>query len=347
MKPTVICITPVKNEGWILERFLLCTSLWADQIILADQQSDDGSREIARKFSKVRLIENPCPQFNEPERQKLLLDEARKVEGHKLIVALDADEFLTANFESAAEWREMLDSPPGTVIKFDWPTVLEEAKAYWMYPHKVPLAFMDDEISLHQGQKIHSPRIPVPASAPTIEMDEVKVMHFVGADPQRWKSKIRWYQCWTILNQPKTSMAELFRFYHKDFFIPQSEIHPIPRSWLQMYQERGIDLNHIESEGHYRWDLEVLRLLEDHGPDKFRKLDIWDYDWNALRSRFGCKREDEIRDPRRLFDRVALGWLRRNQPYYSHFRPPVSFPRRLEIALMVRLLRAGRWDRNA
>ena len=77
LKPTVICLTPVKNEAWILERFLRCASLWADYIIIADQGSDDGSVEIATRFPKVILVENPSSIFNEPERQKLLLEAAR------------------------------------------------------------------------------------------------------------------------------------------------------------------------------------------------------------------------------------------------------------------------------
>ena len=44
-KPKLIVITPVKNESWILEKFLTFTSLWADYIIIADQNSTDNSIE--------------------------------------------------------------------------------------------------------------------------------------------------------------------------------------------------------------------------------------------------------------------------------------------------------------
>jgi len=30
MTPTIICLTPVRNKAWILDRFLQATSLWAD-----------------------------------------------------------------------------------------------------------------------------------------------------------------------------------------------------------------------------------------------------------------------------------------------------------------------------
>ena len=61
----IICLTPVRNEAWILDKFLQCTSLWADYIILADQMSTDGSREIALKYPKVILVDNNSATFNE------------------------------------------------------------------------------------------------------------------------------------------------------------------------------------------------------------------------------------------------------------------------------------------
>jgi len=80
-KPTVICLTPIKNESWILDRFIQCASLWADHIIIADQQSTDESRVIAGRYSKVTLIENSSATYSEKERQQLLLEAARKIPG--------------------------------------------------------------------------------------------------------------------------------------------------------------------------------------------------------------------------------------------------------------------------
>src|SRR3954453_20585511 len=88
---STIVVTPVRNEAWILDRFLSCVSLWADHIIVADQGSADGSREIARRHSKVTLIDNPG-SYDEGARQRLLLDAARSFEGRRVIFAFDADE---------------------------------------------------------------------------------------------------------------------------------------------------------------------------------------------------------------------------------------------------------------
>ena len=108
--PTLICMTPVKNEAWILDRFLQCASTWAEHIIVADQQSTDGTREIAESYDTVTLIENDTPAYDEAGRQQLLIDAAREipVDGKRILIALDADEFLTANWMSHPEWQRSL-----------------------------------------------------------------------------------------------------------------------------------------------------------------------------------------------------------------------------------------------
>jgi len=125
-----------------LEKFLSCASLWADHIIIADQRSDDGSREIAGKFSKVILIDNESPDYDEPERQKLLLQEGRKLEGPKVFFTLDADEFLTADYAESPEWEQLCSAPPGTVFRFNWVNVLPDFKRGWITGNK-PWAISD------------------------------------------------------------------------------------------------------------------------------------------------------------------------------------------------------------
>ena len=55
-KPLLIDLTPVFNEAWVLPAFLKATSLWADYIIIADQMSTDGSRNLYEQFSKEEHI---------------------------------------------------------------------------------------------------------------------------------------------------------------------------------------------------------------------------------------------------------------------------------------------------
>src|SRR4051795_11203104 len=123
-KRQVVCVTPVKNEGWFLERFLRATELWADRIIVADQGSTDETRAIAARFPKVTLVENPRADYDEGARQRLLIAAAREVPGPKVVIALDADEVLTPTWTESQEWRDALAAPPGTALAFDWVNVL-------------------------------------------------------------------------------------------------------------------------------------------------------------------------------------------------------------------------------
>src|SRR6185503_6148705 len=93
--PVVICLTPVRNEAWILERFLACTSLWADHIVIADQLSVDGSREIAERHPKVTLVKIETDVYDEFPRRKAMIDAARRFPGPRVLVAIDADEALS------------------------------------------------------------------------------------------------------------------------------------------------------------------------------------------------------------------------------------------------------------
>ena len=79
MAPKIICLTPVLNEAWILDRFLKCASLWADHIIIADQGSTDGSVEIAKRYEKVIFIDNKTDgDFNEMKMRAPLLKQLNR-----------------------------------------------------------------------------------------------------------------------------------------------------------------------------------------------------------------------------------------------------------------------------
>jgi hypothetical protein len=88
-KSTIICITPVRNERWAIDTFLRTASVWADNIILADQNSGDGSRGAAATNEKVRSIVDSSSNLNEPERRELLMKEARWMRGPRLKFKLD------------------------------------------------------------------------------------------------------------------------------------------------------------------------------------------------------------------------------------------------------------------
>ena len=152
----------------------------------------------------------------------------------------------------------------GTVINFQWACVLPDRKSYYIFPAEFPLGFMDDGAE-HEGLVIHSPRLPVPEGSPRISLREVKVMHFSTIDFERFKSKIRWYQCWEFSKHRWDGrLVKLYRWYHKDFCIPSDQVRPLPNEWIAGYGS-SMHLLDVPKQDYYRWDEEMLRLFATHG----------------------------------------------------------------------------------
>lgn len=316
-KPTIICLTPVKNEAWILKRFLQCASLWADHIIIADQNSDDGSVEIARSFEKVILVSNKSSILNERERQELLIKEARKLPQPRLLITLDADEFLTSNFRHSCEWHTILNASPGSVFAFQLANITPDMKHCWIPYCDFKVGYMDDG-NVHVGRMIHSLRIPYPATnAPYITLNAIKVMHYQYTDWQRMKSKHRWYQCWERVNNSTRSAVEIYRQYHHMDVIGQDDMQVISRSWFEEYERYGIDMTSTLATRYYRWDKEVLDYFKKYGVDLFRRENIWDVDWFHRSLQYGYDDNDGtkemFRDPRTVFNKMVHKWLKRTQ----------------------------------
>jgi glycosyltransferase involved in cell wall biosynthesis len=273
-KAKVICLTPIKNEAWILDKFLSAASLWADHIIIADQMSDDGSREIALKYGKVVLVDNKSAEFNEPERQKLLIDEARKITGEKLLIALDADEFISGNAFSSNAWERMLTASRGTVFKFKWPFIDSDFKKYWGGDEaKMPFAYMDDGAE-HLGKKIHSTRIPFPKAARIEKINDFVIMHYQFTDWKRMESKHRWYQCFERIQSPEKSSIEIFRQYNHMYRVQDLDKCDIPQEWFTYYLKHDVSIKTINITGTYYWDKEVANFIKTYDKGYFKHIDL-------------------------------------------------------------------------
>jgi len=314
----IVCITPVKNEEWILDNFLKCTSLWADKIIIADQNSDDNSIGIAKKYNKVVLVKNNNPKFNEPERQKILINNARKIKGKKIIIALDADEAFTADAVKSNEWKKLYNLEPGTVIYFKWANILHGCDKYWLALDNMPFGFVDDG-SLHKGSPIHSPRIPLSEKSNKY-YSKLIVMHMQYTNIKRMKSKHRWYQCWERLNNLERSAVDIYRQYHHMDSVPKKMIGIVPNNWFDDYTRKGIDFKvKMHNTSNY-WDKLVLDMINDNGVDAFRKEQIWDFDWIEKAKEYKYRKLDNFKDPRTYYEKFIHIWLKITQPYFkNHF----------------------------
>src|ERR1035437_5259168 len=161
--PVKICLTAVKNEDWMSRIFLQVMSLIADHILILDQLSTDETRNNSKEFKKVILLDNESPVFNEPERQKILIDSARKLfPGERFFLPFDADEIPSFNILNDHEWNTIVENAkPGTAINLQNICLYNSPYEYRSPDKRSPvlsyLPFaMRDNNEPHSGIKIHT-----------------------------------------------------------------------------------------------------------------------------------------------------------------------------------------------
>lgn len=281
--PKIVVITPVKNEAWILDRFLSVTSQFADYIIIADQNSTDGSQSICKKYPKVILIENKAEKFNEAERQLLLIKTARDlVQEHKIILALDADEILAANATKTASWQKMLQAKPGTILFFEKPDLFVTTHQCLRTGILTPLGYVDDGAE-HQPQKIHSVRVPMPEYANRLHIHDIKIIHYATTRLDAHASKLRMYTVVENVLEVGNVIGRRSRYSSKPNYLSLGKVETAPNEWFANWETLGIDMHTIIKHKYYYYDFEVLRYFHKYGWRRFRMEDIWQYDWEACR----------------------------------------------------------------
>ena len=282
--PALIVITPVRNEVWVLDAFLTCASSWADHIIIADQHSTDGSREIAAKYEKVILVDNDAAEMNQAAARLLLFQEVDKIAGDKIVFALDADEFLSEGFEKTEGWQRIINSQPNELFCFKW------LNLYGDYGHALPeTGFMEwachfepsmsiaEEYERCERRAVHEMRVPcLPIErARYVDIDDIRFVHLANLNQIRQSNKFAFYQVHTVANlHERKSAVSLFRSYNQ----PQPVVHTLKKDVSLQKICSGSDVKNLvktDDIGKYYID-EMISIFNREGLWKFLKLDIWD-----------------------------------------------------------------------
>ena len=310
-EPVKIVLTPVRNEAWVLRAFLEATSLWADYIIIADQMSTDGSREIAKEYPKVILVDNDRKEMHQAATRRLLFESARKIEGEKLLFALDADEFLSGDFVNSDDWRKILHSKPDDSFSWRWMNLKRnDITKYSTFQHYYWCVHESETLweGVFPDNFIHEWRIPWPPNANesnTFLVDDFCSIHLARVNQLRQKNKERFYQVSTVGHNRRISKVALYRQYHAE---EELEYKDVPEDAYRFYENHGLDIwkyIDLDDEGDY-YTSEVLNYFERDGIMKYALLDIWDKNWME---------RNGIKDPRNLFQKLTHKYLSKTNTY--------------------------------
>ena len=305
-----IVMTPVRNEAWVLRAFLEATSLWADYIIIADQMSTDGSREIAKAYPKVILIDNNRPEMHMAATRRLLFEEAKKIKGDKVLFALDADEFLSGDFVNTADWQKIMNSRPDDSFCWRWMNLkANDIKKYSTFQHYYWAVHESDAI--WQGEFpdnfIHEWRLPWSPKADDghkFLLNDFCSIHLARVNQNRQRNKERFYQVSTIGQNPKTSCVSLYRLYHKEEDL---QYYDVPADAYKFYESNGLDIWQyvdLHDEGAY-YTSEILKYFKRDGIGKFALLDICDEGW---------MKKNGLSDPRTKLHKLIQYYLKKTTP---------------------------------
>lgn len=269
MERKIVVLTPVKNEAWILPLYCATTSLWADHIVIVDQHSTDGSREIVSRFPKVTLVDNDSLDLDENCRDTILVNKARELVGtNGILFRIDADEIFTPNFDSE-DWLSIRQSKAGTVWRFPWFQIYPGFKSFWQFYHTYG-AFVDDGREFVPHGVIHARAMFSAASEDELKITQnIGVLHFQFVDWKRMQSKHRYYQCFEHVTFPTKSAIEIFRIYHwmYDSDLP---LEAIPSDWIEDYKKLGVDIKDVSFENDYWWDKKIDAYFAEYSPEYFR-----------------------------------------------------------------------------
>jgi hypothetical protein len=277
-----IAMLPVRNEAWVLEHALACLSAFCDVVIVSDQGSTDGSRDICRRYPKVVVLEAPSQSDADklPLRARWrLLDAARGYDGNNLLWCTDADELVSPRLARAFIDASAVQMTPARAISLRYIHLWKSLSRYrddWSQygPTWKVMAWRDDrrmDFARDPDRRpLHEPRTPVDEDPRPLQAPDVPVLHLQFAMWQRNQMKQAWYRALEWMDGRRTAgdINGQYAITFEPLFVRTS---PLPADWLD-----GVTIPGESVSGQPTWhDAEMLRLFDEKGVEFFEPLEIW------------------------------------------------------------------------
>jgi len=271
MNRPILCLTPVKNEEWILDRFIQCALLWADKIVILDQGSEDRTPAIAKSYSDVIYEDIGEIEYNEGFFRKRLIETARKYSKNAILISIDADEALSSRIFDGKVMDRICALKEGTGFSFKLANIDPSYDCYWEQLEPTIAGFVDDGDE-YNANWISTPRFPL-IGKPILEIEEVKLLHFQYVDWHRMESKQRWYKVKEKINDSNASSIRIYRRYTHMYRAMKGQ-KPLDPLFFIKYEENGIDMRAFKKTT-YWWDKKVIEMLKTQKSlEEFKFLDV-------------------------------------------------------------------------
>ena len=277
----IIIITPVKNEAWILKKFIWACSQFADHIVFLDQLSTDETRHIIRGSDKALLFENKSPKYDEAYRTEFLINKVRELYGiGNIIIALDADEIPTFPSLSKESWFELSNLEPGTTIFFEKSDIIPNPIRACRTAVNFPLGYIDDGAEVERNI-IHNRRIPNNPTGEIYYCFSIIIMHLARIKREEYQLRQAFYSMVENVNQTKC-LFRRYSYYAKRISDASynQKVPLLPDEWVRGYFEKGIDVFAFKSSGTNEYREKISNFFIEYGYRKFWLDDIWWINWN-------------------------------------------------------------------
>jgi hypothetical protein len=264
---------PVKNEASILPITLPIISQYCDHVIIADQMSTDGSREIYKKFPKVSIIDNHRRVHSNEVRWDLL-QKAREFGNNNLILCLDADEYIPPDLFK--NFLDNYDFKPGDSFRFPWIQLWKSPDYFnntgvWFKNYQ-RACWMDDGFTNYTSNIVindHTSRVPEGFLNKNKKIEPLPIIHLQWVFWDKTQLKQAWYRCTELIQKP-SEYKKINTSYAHSLDKKTSALERTPHEWIQECN----NLPHAEIQR--SWHLkEILNFFDEKGVDFFEPLQIW------------------------------------------------------------------------
>lgn len=302
--PQLLCLTATRNYGWVTRAFLEANLQWADFVIVVDQMSSDGTREICAEYKNVILVDNTDLSYSERKRSELAINKARSLtqfSTSRILISLAIDEVLPANWMKTNDGKKILESKPGDMFILNWAHILPDKRHYRYDTGGIMYRILnDDGVTPYDsdGLEMHTYCLPYIMDGKEYYVHDFPIIHFDLYNVTFQKVKQWYYYQMVDYDLNHRASVKLSRYYRRmidnDVTDKDSIVDP---SWFEWDFNifNLIDLN--EDIFLYK---EIKDFIEKKGAKYYSVLDIWDKE---------LLDHIKMKDPRTIFYKMIHMYL--------------------------------------